>query len=733
MKTLILSTLACHLLSSAFSAATSRINRHEIVSHFNPSRNASNPTTPMQIGNGNFAFGADITGLQTFLPWAILSSWGWKNDSFPEGITQADIDAYRGETLDNHGRQVQYEFGGPEPIQQWLISNPNRVNLGRVGLVFLDGEGHVMNVTEEELQNRRQVLDLWNGIITSTFEFAGEQVTVQTACSQEDDVIGVKLDSSLIGKGKLALFVDFPWNDGSQKFSAPFVGSFAPNTTSLHKTTLNRDKIQAEMEHTLVNSTFFTSIAGDPFSIHRDSPSAHRYTISPSSASSSFSVNVAFGKSTRTSMPSVDDTFSSSETTWSAYWSNSGFVDVMTGSTDDRAEELQRRIILSRYLMRVNEAGDLPPQESGLVNNGWVDFQRKFHMEMYFWHSLHFALYSNLDLLSRSSSHIYADFLSSSIARAQKQQGWPAGARWPKMTDPQGRMAPGEINELLIWEQVHPIVFAEYIYRATEGEKEKKEVLQEWREIIKQTADWMAAFAWFNETTGLYDLGPPMYVVSEDTDPVVTRNPAFELAYWRLGLDMAETWMERLGLEAKEFQNTTKAWKVVKEHLAPLPMSDDAKTYVVYEGIEENFWTDPKYTSDHPALVGLYGWLPEIQGVDRQIANQTMAKVWEAWNETDFWGWDFGMLAMAAARQNMAEKALDWLLHPLFEFDDVGMPGGGVKVPTPYFPGSGSLLLAVAMMAEGWDDCCASESATAAPGFPAEGWAVKTEGLLRVL
>ncbi len=33
------------------------------------------------------------------------------------------------------------------------------------------------------------------------------------------------------------------------------------------------------------------------------------------------------------------------------------------------------------------------------------------------------------------------------------------------MTDPTGRSAPGEINELLIWEEVHPLVFAEYEVR----------------------------------------------------------------------------------------------------------------------------------------------------------------------------------------------------------------------------------------------------------------------------
>lgn len=35
------------------------------------------------------------------------------------------------------------------------------------------------------------------------------------------------------------------------------------------------------------------------------------------------------------------------------------------------------------------------------------------------------------------------------------------------------------------------------------------------------------------------------------------------------------------------------------------------------------------------------------------------------------------MLAMSAARTGNAEKAVDWLLHPLFQFDDVGMPVGG--------------------------------------------------------
>lgn len=80
------------------------------------------------------------------------------------------------------------------------------------------------------------------------------------------------------------------------------------------------------------------------------------------------------------------------------------------------------------------------------------------------------------------------------------------------------------------------------------------------------------------------------------------------------------------------------------------------------------------------------------------------------------------MLAMAAARTNNPELAIDVLLHssPNFQFDEHGLATGG---PFPYFPSNGALLTAVAMMAAGWD-----ESTGDAPGFPKNGmWEVKYE------
>lgn len=66
--------------------------RRNIVQSFNPHRNASSSTTPLQVGNGNFAFGADVTGLQSFSHFAIQSTTAWHNFSLPSAPRQTAPD-----------------------------------------------------------------------------------------------------------------------------------------------------------------------------------------------------------------------------------------------------------------------------------------------------------------------------------------------------------------------------------------------------------------------------------------------------------------------------------------------------------------------------------------------------------------------------------------------------------------------------------------------------------------
>jgi hypothetical protein len=390
----------------------------------------------------------------------------------------------------------------------------------------------------------------------------------------------------------------------------------------------------------------------------------------------------------------------SSEKGWDKFWNSGAAID-LSGSTDPRWKELERRVVLSQYLMRVNESGTWPPQESGLVNNGWYG---RFHFEMLWWHGVHYALWDRWPLFDKSL-HVFRDFLPTSVERAKKQ-GY-AGARWPKCTADLDRDWPHIIHATLIWQQPHPIYFAELDYRLHPS----RATLEKWKDVVFESADFMAGYAHYDNETQRYVLGPPVHIVSENTDPKVTINPTFEIGYWMFGLRTAQTWKERLSLPRDE------KWDDVLNQMSPLPIEDGV--YVTHEGIQD-MWT--KYTWEHPGLTGVYGMLPG-DGVDGKTFIATLDRVFSEWNFNHTWGWDFPMVAMAAARTNNPGKAIDMLLHESqgFQFDEHGLASGG---PYPYFPSNGALLTAVAMMAAGWDGAVVDS-----PGFPKDGqWVVKHEG-----
>jgi hypothetical protein len=700
-------------LLSCVLGARATVDRKAIVEQFNPQRSASSNSTPLQVGNGNFAFGADITGLQTFLPYNILTTWCWHNSSLPTTPYQTEPSDFTGLDWWTHGRLVNYDQPNPaeNDISNWMIENPQRVNIGRVGLWF-GGQ----NVTEDDVEDKQQTLDLYHGVISSGFRWRGEEVQVTTMADPGSSTIAVEVQSAHLVNGSIGIFFDYPYMTGVNKFEAPFVGVW--NATSNHTTTLlKQGSQQARIQHDEDATTYYTTIHWNSTNatISGPLPGTHQYILKPQ-GSSKMTFTVSYhdhpdpemasfyspdGEGTRvnTNFQAIVD---ASMTYWPSFWENSAFID-LTASNNSSATELQRRTILSQYILAVNEAGFDPPQESGLTNNGWYG---KFHAEMFLWHLGHWGRWNRWDMLDRAIPGVYERFMPSSIERAQ-QQGY-AGARWGKESDPTGRSAPGEINSLLIWQQPHPVHFAEYEYRAFPREA----TLAKWDTILTQTADFMASYTFWNESTGVYGLGPPMYPVSENTDPNATINPTFELAYWKMGLDIAAAWKKR--------QNKTvpSTWVDVAEKLAPLPVEDGA--YVTYEGIMD-MWNTTAYDEDHPSMLGIFGWLPpQPSQFNLSIMQSTAARVYETWNFTYSYGWDFPFLAMNAARLRDVDKAINFLLDTNFQFDDAGYQIGGARVPTPYMPGASSLLWAIAMLAGGWDG---SEG----PHFPG-GWVVRAEG-----
>jgi hypothetical protein len=397
------------------------------------------------------------------------------------------------------------------------------------------------------------------------------------------------------------------------------------------------------------------------------------------------------------SLPSFQENKDAAAARWESYWKSGGAID-LSASRDRRWRELERRIVLSQYLMGAMSAGSWPSSENGLLGiDGW---RGQFHMEMTWWHLAHYALWDHWELADKALG-CYRRFTPA--ARQLAAQLGYKGLKWQKSVGPEGRSAPWVGNQVLLWKQPHPIFFAELEYRL----RPTRATLDKWADIVEGTAEHMADYPTQDDKTGIYHLSPVM----PPSEQGITRDTVFDLAYWRWGLDTAQQWRQRRGLARQPH------WDEVRRSLAPLPVVDGCFAH-------SSEWTDTysRRAWEHPDPVGVQGMLPPIDGVDGQVARRTVAKVWQTWDWKRVWGCDFPWMAMAAARTGQPQIAVEALLKDSFrnDYSIEGINGGW------YLPGNGGLLYAVAMMAAGWDGA----PERSAPGFPDDGsWVVRWEGL----
>jgi hypothetical protein len=680
--------------------AAGGVDRRATVGRHNPKVTKVDPFSALTVGNGNFAFTADVTGLQSFdaayktdFPLCTASHWGWHTTPLPAGLK---IEDYRYKNYNTYGRQVGYatERTGQEALYNWLRENPHRMHLGRIGFEIKKEDGSPGQITD--VANINQELDLWSGVLTSRFDVQGQPVTVVTACHPDRDLLGIHVESPLLASGRLMVVVAFP-------FASPGVTMADWSGPDRHVTRVDLGSHRADFHRKLDDDRYDVSLAWEAGQFARRG--AHEFTLArsdggPLDVVCAFAPAIAGG-----ALPGAADTRQASARHWEEFWTGGGAID-LSGSTDARAEELERRIVLSQYNTALHDAGPMPAAETGLLNNS-ASWYGKFHLEMHWWHSAHFAAWNRFALLDNSLGW-YGRIMHVGLATAARQ-GY-RGCRWPKMVGPDGRDSPSPIAPLLIWQQPHPIYYAELAYR----QDSSAATLAKWREIVFQTADFMASFA-VKDAGGRYVLGPPIKTVPENTETTTNINPTFELAYWRFGLRTALEWRRRLGMPPEP------AWADVLANLAPLPVNDGL--YLMQEGMSDTY---TNWNKEHPSLLGAFGAQPS-DGVDIATMRRTVRKVMEVWQWDTGWGWDFPMVAMAAARCGESELAVNALMieSPKNRYH----PNGHVyQRPglTAYLPANGGLLSAVAMMAAGWT----GGPQTHAPGFPDNGkWGVKAEGL----
>jgi hypothetical protein len=732
------------------SAGQMPIDRHALVTRHHPVLRRFDAGNPLSVGNGEFAFTADITGLQTFadaftntIPLGTLSQWGWHTFPNPEGWS---IEKLQFKEFDVFGRKVGYaDVPGNRqtPEIKWLRGNPHRLHLGRIGFVLTQADGSLAGTND--LTDIEQTLDLWDGILQSRFKLSGEPVEVLTICHPLRDVLAVRVVSPLLKQGRVKIEIEFPYGTGAvpaadwtrpeahetvwREFASgrsgnttnkPVADAFESETATLTPALSHPMReggpALAGPDAGWVYGEFTRKLDHDAYSVSAawtgggtlTNVARHAYVLTPGKEAEALEFVCAFApKPSSGNLPTFEQAKAAAARHWNEFWTAGGAIDLSL-SKDARWRELERRIVLSQYLTAIQCAGRYPPPETGLTCNSW---EGKFHLEMHWWHAAHFALWNRLPLLERS-----LDYYQTILPRAQataKRQGY-AGARWPKMTDPTGAESPSPVGPFLIWQQPHPIFYAELCYRAHPNHG----TLANFREIVMSTADFMASYAAWDEAGKRYVLGPVLQGAQEIFPKDRTLNPTFELTYWRWGLETAQRWRERLGLPRQP------KWdRVLKDLTEP---SREENKYLFAETATGTY-SQKKWINDHPSVTASIGMLPG-PGIDPATLRRTLDWIWDQWNWPDTWGWDYPMLAMCAARLGEPERAVDALLLDTPK-NHYGLNGHNYQRPglTLYLPGNGGLLYAVAMMAAGWDGA----PKRSAPGFPDNGqWMVRCEGLL---
>jgi len=629
-----------------------------------------------------------------------MSNWGWHTAPTQDGKV------YEWEDLQltsypHAGREVYYPVEakpGNEEVYHWLRHNPHKFNLARISLCRANGEA----IKPEDIKNAHQELDLYSGMLDSRFILDGKHVGVTTVCDPESDTIAFRIVSHHKGLG---VKLEFPY--GHHDTSGSDWESPGKHTTTWKLReddsmvtarrqmddmeyyvdfnipagcTVNADSHVCEI---MSDGTAADIRCGFRFSPTMENPAPHTHKASKeeptkSAGNSSAKASLYTASVSEASFADFYTASGNAYIAWAEYWNKVRLAD-FSQTSDPRAKELERRMVLSLYLLRIQSMGSLPSAETGLTVNSWYG---RFHSEMYLWHSAFLPLWNLGERLLPSLKWYYSIIPQ---AKALAHSNGYSGLRWPKQPAITGRDAPSPIAPLLVWQQPHIIYMLELLYQNT---YKNRGFLQQHWEMVHQLAEFMASFLHLDTTTGQYEMLGPLIPAQEEFGPMEAKSPIFEMEYFRFGLGIACKWGSRLGHDTQE-------WRNIADNIAPPVIKDGL--YLAHALCPDTY---TKYNKDHPMMTGVYGLFksPKIQP---DTMKATLKKVIECWQQETMWGWDYAMMAMCAIAIGNSELAVDLLLcdSPKNQYVTSGNNYQRTRTDLPlYLPGNGSLLLALAML-----------------------------------
>ena len=732
------------------------IDRTALVRRHNVHLNAIDVQAPLTVGNGEFAFTADVTGLQTLNstytmpPLQTMSHWGWH--TIPSSIAGVEPNEFVEQTVTLNGHTSHYPIsdGQPRPLVEYLRANPHRLNLGRLFLRRgAPGASHA--ILADSVSQINQTLDLWTGTLHSHFTLDRERVDVETVVHPDLDNVAVRICSPLLASGDLGVGLAFPYGDVSFKGGSDWALP-ATRHTSKRVTPASECDALPVLSHTLDATRYYVSLrlnasgAATCVRLRAEDGIPHSWTLSLSpvasihskqSAPTCLEVGAWFTPQRPVAAaPTVGGAIDASARHWPSAWHEGAALE-LSGSTAPGAAALERRLVLSQFIMMSQEAGSNPPQETGLMLTSWYG---KFHLEMRWHHAMHFHLWGRAAHTRRSDAY-FDRVRSQARAHTSDKQGF-AGVRWPKMVGPPELMTfddgytlftgPSGAGPWLLWQQPHPLSFAEMAYRAHPNAA----TLAVHNRTVHDTADFMASFVLASPmgTAGCRSLGPPVFTCeienNEGNPATATSDPTFELVYWQQGFRLAAAWRARQGLPARD------GWlRAAATLCAPTPRYyEPAGEEVYYPYTNSTVFAPPTYATQLFA-----GVLAPVALSNATVLAATLRQANAELHMASELPWcsNFAMYAMVAARLGMRKLAAELLVEP-----NATQASGGTSyylvnghcfnsfLPV-YTPANGALLAAAAMLlGGGWDD----DDGQPLPGVPRDGtWKVQAEGFMKAL
>ena len=651
------------------------VNLGTLLRRHNPRVTGPNPSSPLQLGNGSLGVAIDRTGLQTFPedypgPGGGLlgsySQWGWR-----------------------------WVRSANSPV-----ARPSRFHLGRIGLVVPAG------VTAADLEDGDQEIDLGLGLAVSRFRLHGVKYAVHTTVDTRADALVVR--AVQIGGPRLGLTLSVPVGPGS---SLELRGHDAEDSWLVER------RLGGVVYGVRLTAAGARLVQTGPQRLHLLSGEglgrpAWTDGVLPR-ASAWLEAVVEFAPSAPPRPPSVDECLIETAVDWQAYWEAGGRID-LAGSDDPAAGELERRLVLSQYLLRANlwrggpahgprsPAGGGPSGPVGLFGP-----EAATTLGAYVWPWAALAQWNHLEPVERALDW-YAGLLAGGPGGG-RGGGGRRSSRWPAVCAPDGRPVPDELHGL-VYQQPQPILLAELVRRA----RPSTETLQRHAEVVFASADGLVALA-RSGAPPAWSLGPPLLPAHGVRSDRVNEfaNPIFELNFWHWALAAAVSWAERLGRSRR-----AAAWR---EALAHLPHPEPRLGR--YPALLGDPW--PAINHGHPAHVAALGLVPRTGLIDDRTMEATLEGVLDHWDFTGGAGWDYPLLAMAATRLHRPDLAVQALLldRPGNVF---AANGHNASAGAPAdLAANGAVLLATGLMAAGWDG---SEDK---PGF-GRGWDVVVDRVARL-